>query len=351
MPPLAPRPSRWLAPLIGAALLAGCAGAIPSLAALPTVKISGTEYVKADDFAGRFGLSVSWLERGERLRLKSQWTTIDLEGGSRITSFNGLRLDLGDPVAAHRGRLYVSRIDHDRCLVPLLRPDLGGPIPGAPKIVAIDAGHGGSDNGTENRRLGLKEKVFTLDVALRLKKVLEEGGYGTFLTRSDDTRLASSSKLDLPLRAEAANRANADLFISIHFNALENDTKTHGAEIYTYAPQHQRSAASWGAGRSDARDDPAPVNRFDHLSVVLAHLIHREVLESLRTHDRGQKLAHWAVLEPLNCPGVLVEAGFLTNDGEGRKIATPEYRQQIAEAIAAGVRAYADALDRARDSF
>jgi N-acetylmuramoyl-L-alanine amidase len=92
---------------------------------------------------------------------------------------------------------------------------------------------------------------------------------------------------------------------------------------------------------------PAPVNRFDTLSVASAHAIHRALLDELKADDRGQKIAHWRVLRPLNCPGVLVEAGFLSNDSESRKIATPEYRQRIAQAIADGVGGYARAIGAA----
>jgi N-acetylmuramoyl-L-alanine amidase len=94
---------------------------------------------------------------------------------------------------------------------------------------------------------------------------------------------------------------------------------------------------------------PAPVNRFDAASVACAHAIQVALLKSLKTVDRGQKLAHWAALRGLNCPGVLVEAGFLSHPIEGRKIATPEYRQQIAEAIAYGIDAYAAASVAAKN--
>ena len=75
----------------------------------------------------------------------------------------------------------------------------------------------------------------------------------------------------------------------------------------------------------------------------MAHHVQRRLVTDLKAFDRGKKLAHWGVLRGLNCPGVLIECGFLTSEVEARKIATPQYRQKLAEAIAAGIRDYAAA--------
>jgi N-acetylmuramoyl-L-alanine amidase len=163
------------------------------------------------------------------------------------------------------------------------------------------------------------------------------------LTRDADTGL------ELMERAVIANTNHASLFASIHFNAIANDRKTSGVELYTFAPQFQRSTNSWSPGRAaDTERDPAPVNRYDHWSVVLAHAIHRRFVTDLRTFDRGKKIAHWGVLRQLNCPGVLIECGFLTSDAEARKIATADYRQKLAAAIAAGIRDYAQVVEGPR---
>jgi N-acetylmuramoyl-L-alanine amidase len=75
--------------------------------------------------------------------------------------------------------------------------------------------------------------------------------------------------------------------------------------------------------------------------VVLAHAIQRRFVRDLKSFDRGKKLAHWGVLRSLNCPGVLIECGFLTSDAEARKIATSAHRQKLAIALAGGIRDYA----------
>jgi N-acetylmuramoyl-L-alanine amidase len=82
--------------------------------------------------------------------------------------------------------------------------------------------------------------------------------------------------------------------------------------------------------------------------VVLAHAVHRRFVNDLKSADRGKKLMHLAVLRSLDCPGVLVECGFLSSDAEARKISTPAHRQQLATVIAAGVRDYANTLARTR---
>jgi N-acetylmuramoyl-L-alanine amidase len=202
------------------------------------------------------------------------------------------------------------------------------------RVIVIDPGHGGVDNGTSNAKLGLLEKTFALDVSFRLGRILRAEGYKVLFTRETDT------KVELPIRSAMANTYGADLFISVHFNSLLPDVKPSGSEFYTFPPMGVRSAESWGKKDNDAEKDPMPINKFDHWNSVLGYAMQREVLASLKTIDRGKKFKHLGVLRSLNCPGVLVEAGFLSNDAEARKIATPEYRQQIAEAMAGGIRSY-----------
>jgi N-acetylmuramoyl-L-alanine amidase len=292
------------------------------------------DYVKIEELAERHGLGISWLEPQKRVLLKNAAHQIEIEAGSRDIRVDGLRVFLGDPARSIDGQMQVSRIDGERLLAGLLRPDAGERS--EVKVIAIDPGHGGPDTGTQNKALGLQEKVFALDVSIRLKRALELIGYRVVMTRETDIDVGKGA------RTIIANQAKADVFISVHFNSVLNDTKTSGVEVFTFAPQFQRSTNAWGPGQPDDTEAlPAPVNQFDVLSVACAHAIHGTLLKSLRVEDRGQKIAHWAALRALNCPGVLVEAGFLSNDVEGKKIATPEYRQLIAEAIAEGVKVYA----------
>lgn len=305
--------------------------------ALSFRKFGGLDYVEVAGFAPRLGLKLSWVEPGRRLSLSAPGRRAELEADTRDITVNGLRVFLGNPIVDAGGQLFVSRMDYERCLTPLLRPGYGVAPLRRPQTIALDPGHGGKDNGTS-----ANEKAYALDVALRTKKMLEAAGYRVVLTRDDDTFV------ELPRRAAIANAARADLFVSIHFNALAKDTKTTGVEVYTFAPQSQNSTNAWGPGRKpDAEGAVASANAFDHWNVVLAQALQRELLDRLKAPDRGKKLMHLAVLRPLKCPGVLVECGFLTSDVEVRKIATPAYRQQIAEALQAGIRGYAADVEAA----
>ncbi len=323
---------------------ASTAAVAPAAAPLPAVrKFAGTDYVAVADVARYLGLTLAGATGSKKLTLTGRSTRAEFEADTRDISVNGVRVFLGDPIANSGGQLYVSRVDFERCLTPMLRPGHGIAVRPSSKIIVLDPGHGGSDPGKTNTKLGVNEKTFALDVALRTRKLLVAGGHRVVLTREDDRFVA------LTQRAVIASVARADAFVSIHFNALANDTRTSGVEVYTFAPRFQRSTNAWGpAETNDTEHHASPGNRFDHWNVVFAHAIHRRFVADLKTPDRGKKLMHLAVLRPLSCPGILVECGFLTSETEARKIATAEYRQQIAVALAAGIGDYVATLDSLR---
>ncbi len=307
-------------------------------AALPTRKFGKVDYVSVADVATRLSLKLIWLERGRKFTLTGPSARAELENDNRDITINGLRVFLGDPILASGGQSYVSRADFELCLTPMLRPGFGVTIPPVPRTIVLDPGHGGKDNGTS-----INEKTYALDVAQRMKKILEAAGHRVVLTREDDTFI------ELRQRPAIAIANQADAFVSIHFNALARDSKTGGVEVYTFAPQFQRSADAWSpAKKDDAEDTASPVNRYDHWNVVLAQSVHRRLVYDLKALDRGKKLMHLGALRGLSCPGVLVECGFLTSEAEARKISTPAYRQQLADALAAGVKDYAATIDAAR---
>lgn len=299
---------------------------------------SASEYADLREWGRSYGLQVTWPEAGRRLRLQSQWTTLEFERGSREASWNGIRLFLGEAVQARGNTLTVSPIDLRAVLRPLLDP-AAEPVRNAPRVIAIDAGHGGNDPGTQNRALKMQEKTYTLDVARRLKTDLERRGFRVVMVRDTDVRLGRTQASDLKQRAEVANRAAADLFVSIHFNSLPGDTRTSGVETYALTPAGQRSTASAIRSRGDRTVHPG--NRQDHWNAVLGAAVHRRLLERLGAVDRGLKRARFAVLREIKCPAILVEAGFLSHHAEARRVSTPAYRQNIAEAIADGIGDYA----------
>ncbi len=329
----------------GASVASPAFSALPRLAQLSTTRIGGIDHVSLREAAPLLGLKASWSEPERQLTLFDATGRIGFEADSREVNFRGLRLFLGRPVLLRNGVVLVSKVDFERVLLARLRPALLGAPPPRPRVVALDPGHGGNDNGMENKPLGLKEKVLTLDVAQRVQRLLAGQGFTVVLTRTSDAPLAADKPTDFRRRADVANRAGADVFVSIHFNSLYPDTKTSGTETYTFTPQFQRSDRAWSPTEPDDTErDAAPVNRYDAWSSLLGQCLHREVIVRLGTLDRGQKTMHSAVMRGLACPAVLVESVFLSNESEARLAATPAGRQRIADAIAAGIVAYADAV-------
>ena len=140
-------------------------------------------------------------------------------------------------------------------------------------------------------------------------------------------------------------REKADLFISLHFNAIDKRTVS-GNETYILTPQNQRSTEADRRQPDDAVRLPG--NAFDGWNAVLGFRIHSALLGNLQSFDRGLKHARFAVLRDIECPGLLVECGYLSNDAEARKIATPQWRQKLATSIAEGVADYRAALASVR---
>jgi len=324
--------------LVALVMLAG--GSLYSAPATPPTKAPGNGLVEIGPLARRYGLKATWLRPGQQLRLQGGRIILDFQADSREVAWNGVRLFLGESVVADQHGLSLSATDFRTTLLPLL-DSAAARTPGAPKLIVIDAGHGGKDSGTGNRQLKLLEKTFTLDVGRRLKKDLEQRGYRVVLTRAND------AFVPLTLRPEMANHAGADLFISLHFNSLPDDAGVSGIETYAFTPAGLRSTAVAERSRDDRLAYPG--NRSDHWNFVLGAALHRRLLGELKGVDRGLKRARFVVLKTIQCPSVLVELGFLSNKVEARKISTPVYRERIAEAMADGIGDYAVQLgDAAR---
>jgi N-acetylmuramoyl-L-alanine amidase len=168
--------------------------------------------------------------------------------------------------------------------------------------VVIDAGHGGYDRGgVPGQRIAEKDK--TLDVAQRLRRILQTDGYRVIMTRDRDVFVP------LGTRTAIANSYRNASFVSIHFNCSSRGG-ANGIETYYY--------------RSD--------------SAGLAASIHRNVVAGAPTENRGIRRRGFFVLRRTAIPSVLVECGFLTNPTEGRLAQTDSYRQKLAEQIARGIR-------------
>jgi len=307
----------------------------------PFKRLYNVDYVDVRDIASRYGLRAVWIVSGRTMHLVDERDRVRLRFVSRDRDFSldGVRVFMGEATVFNKDSLYVSRLDVIKTIAPLLGPaDYAGQLPAPPRLIVLDPGHGGNDPGNQNAALHLDEKAMTLDVARRLGKLLEARGYRVLLTRADDRRV------ELEQRTETAGRARADLFLSIHFNALPSAAagRVTGSETYVMAPRFMLSS---GAEAKDQLTDVAfPGNRFDPANTVLGFALHRRLLAQLKSSDRGYKRARFVVLRLAECPAVLVEAAYLSNNLEARKVAAAAYRDQIAAAIADGVDDYAATL-------
>lgn len=349
------RPARFLAVLLAAfaslafstaKLSAQVARVAPTRPARFSVTtIDKVAYYNLADLAKNLELKGAWSNGKKTYTLTGRGPKLvfDLEGDGRKLLIDGLWVHLGNKVVARGSTLFLSVTDYERTLRGILSPRDAGVLPPVPQVIVLDPGHGGNDSG--NTQNGLSEKVLTLDLANRVKRLLDGRGYRVVLTRTED------KALDLRARSDTAIAVGADLFVSIHFNSLdpannsaEKIATTNGPEVYAFTPTGQRSTSSWASKEAKADDSEPksmPVNQHDAWSSLLAHSLHQELVAKLQTTDRGQKSAHWGVLRNLDCPGVLVESAFLSNPSEARKVATPEFRDQMAAAIVAGIEAYA----------
>jgi N-acetylmuramoyl-L-alanine amidase len=198
------------------------------------------------------------------------------------------------------------------------------------KTVVLDPGHGGVEKGAASSYGN--EKDFTLDVALKLRPLLQAKGFQVVMTREKD------ELVPLHERARIANATRDSIFVSIHFNATDYNGAATGFEIYSLTPRGAPSTS-----------DNALLERFlnmqagspvDAPSVILSTSVYHAMLGHMPEFDRGVKRARFAVLRLTSIPAILVEGGFLTEREESRLIARPEWRAKLAQAIAIGIENY-----------
>jgi N-acetylmuramoyl-L-alanine amidase len=296
------------------------------LARLATVRIGGIECVDLRAVAQSLGWRVRSASESAVV-LASGETLARFSAGERDFTVAGIRFFSGDGLRPHKRSLWVSRVDATSAIRPLLLPAAGAPL--APvRTICIDPGHGGKDPGTMNLRLGLKEKTYVLDLGLRLQRIFQAAGYRVVMTRTTDVFLSLES------RAALSNRAKADCFLSLHFNATQSES-VNGAEMFILTPQFQRSTSSASASASDRT--ALPGNRHDARNTSLGFAVHRRIVRTLARPDRGIRRARFAVLRPVDCPAILVEGGYLSNMAEARAIQSADFRARLAEQIARGV--------------
>ncbi|MGB0416601.1 MAG: N-acetylmuramoyl-L-alanine amidase family protein [Coraliomargarita sp.] len=302
------------------------------------IQIEGRSYRDLASVAASFGMKGYWLKGTNIYRLKSRWTTIDFGTNRKICELNTMPVYLGFPTVKQGSMLYIAEADVRHALQPILTPQVFPQRPGLKRIV-IDPGHGGKDSGACDQQYGQQEKQLTLDVASRLEVLLQEAGYEVVLTRKHDRYIP------LAERTRVANRANADLFISLHFNAAASTTAA-GLETFALTPQYQASSKY---PKPSARDRTRyPGNDQDTWNTLAAYHLQSGLVSALGGPDRGLKRARFLVLKDLQCPGALVELGFLSHRPSAQKMQSSVERQRIAQALFKGIIAYRNRLQRIR---
>ena len=219
--------------------------------------------------------------------------------------------------------------------------------------IVIDAGHGGHDSGTLGAD-GIQEKDVVLDVALRLGKLLHDRlGAEVVYTRADDTFIP------LETRTAIANKAQADLFISVHANSSQ-DPSARGVEVY-----YLNFTSDPDAMAVASRENAVSSQRVNQLSDLVKKIALKDKIDESRElaadvdtslyaglkkgneglKDRGVKKAPFVVLIGANMPSILAEISFVTNPDDADELSRPAYRERVAESLYAGVARYAAAIN------
>ena len=191
------------------------------------------------------------------------------------------------------------------------------------RAIFLDPGHGGSDSGAVSN--GLREKDLTLSVYNKVSSRLASLGYSVLTSRNTDKGVG------LVDRADQANKSNADMFLSIHFNAGGRGA-SYGIETYYYMARPEYTPAI----NKDKHNDPERLEK----SRKLAQKIQQSLVSKTGAYDRGVKRETFAVLRETSIPSILVELGFIDNREEANKIKTNEYQEKLADGIVDGIVEY-----------
>jgi len=184
-------------------------------------------------------------------------------------------------------------------------------------IVMLDPGHGGYDPGAITKQ-GVYEKSINLQVAQKVKEMLEPSGIGVFLTREEDIDYVpdgvkgktTKKQIDLNRRIDMAKEANADVFVSLHVNATASGQESGSETFYHYQSESGKR---------------------------LAELIQQELIKIPGMNRRIAKPGDFYIIKNTSMPAVIVEVGYLSSLKEQKKLQQSWYQEQLARAIAKGI--------------
>ena len=236
-------------------------------------------------------------------------------------------------------------------------------------VVVIDAGHGGKDPGAQSANRKVNEKDIALKVALRAGELIKNAHPEVTVkyTRRTDVFV------ELKERARIANKAKANLFISVHCNAAEN-RKPYGAEVYVLGSEEGRTQANLNAAKRENSvillekdykesyqgfDPSSPESYiiFEYLqseylkeSIALAQCVQKQLCTTAKRQDRGVHQAGFLVLHATSMPSILVELGFISNAEEEKFLNSADGKEKLSKSIANGFSNYYESLTKDKQS-
>ena len=292
------------------------------------LSLGGKEYVRLDQWARANSFQWRWISKTE-VSVWNASTRIQFATDSRRMSLNGVNILLSEVVRNQNDLPCIASVDLTTAIQPILFPPRNRPRTHI-KHICIDPGHGGREPGYLSGRE--HEKKYTLLLALELGEQLRKAGYTVSFTRTGDTFV------DLPVRPDIARRRGADLLISLHFNSAgHTSSEIRGTEVYCMTPQRATSTNARGEG-ADSRAFSGNMNNAKNM--LLAYELEKAITRGTGLEDRGVKRARFAVLRGAEMPAALIEAGFLSNPTEARKIFSAAWRKQLATSIVSGINSY-----------
>ncbi|HEY1081966.1 MAG TPA: N-acetylmuramoyl-L-alanine amidase [Prosthecobacter sp.] len=315
---------------------------LPSNSGWQIVKVGGRDYITGESLHQFYRFS-SYKVDGKHVWLRSNNLIMKASIGSQELLINNIKFILSYPVLESGGRALFSRLDLCKLIDPIVRPQYINDSNYFDTVV-IDAGHGGHDAGA--RGVYGFEKDFALSIAQQLRESLTRRGFKVLLTRDTDRFITLSG------RAAIANATPNSIYISIHLNS--GGSAASGIETFALTPAGASASLERGGGYNSGLTG----NQHDSCNIALATAVHASVLSAVNGSpqgitlagqrfsmiDRGVKRAQWTVLSGCKRPGILFEAGFVTNPKEGALIGSKSYQKFMAECIALGVMNYRKAL-------
>lgn len=298
-------------------------GAITKTSQIGTKLFFGRQHSRYLHVAEYFGLSCV-TSKNDFVLKKNNITVASFKPDSRSATINGVPVILNYAPTIQGGLSYIATSDLTDTLQPLFQSS--SLIKHTPTHVVIDPGHGGKDPGAIGKVS--KEKEVTLAIAKELKKSLESRGFRVSMTRTGD------STLSLEDRANFCTRVGGQIFISIHADAAASTARGTGTFSLTplNAPSYNTSKVEGSKAKGHFWCDN---------SLYLSYAVQRQLGLNIKdTPNRGIKRARFSVLRNTNCPAILIETGFISNQLEEKNLNSPTYWKRLAESIATGVVAY-----------